>query len=156
MRLAGTLSAKGELVRLVDFDLQDKLLSLKLGNYHTAGVADLLASLKVPPEEFLAPLSGTTIEFAPAGMCTLADIPTEASDNLAQLLSPPKNGTLIVEAGFDSPVQVLLEHVEAVICVAAADKPWTPHQQKVLLEIKEARKPIWGLFQGGSGIFPFE
>lgn len=150
-RLAKTLSANGEKVRLVDLDLNRKLLSSKLGNHNTAGVTDLLASRSVPPEEFLAPLTGTRIEFAPAGISRVSDISAENAETLSQLLRPRPDGTLLVDAGFDSPVKLALRHVDAVICVTSVDNRWSEEQQRVLLDIKEANKPIWGLFQQEYG-----
>lgn len=155
VRLAKTLSALGRNVRLVDFDLKNKLLSSKLGNFDTAGVADLLTSQRVPAEEFLAPLSGTTIEFAPAGNSATAPPERLPKESLLGLLTPRRDGTLVVDAGFDSPVEQILEHVEAVICVTSANNKWDDQQQKVLLQIRQAEKPIWGLIQGDKGLYPF-
>lgn len=155
VRLAKTLSAMGEDVRLVDFDLKGKLLSSKLGNFDTAGVADLLTSHNVPIDEFFAPLSGTSIEFAPAGNSSVRELTPQATEGLKSLLRPRKNGILVVDASFDSPVKALLDHVEAVICVTSVDNKWNQQQQQVLLEIKDAQKPIWGLIQGDKGLYPF-
>lgn len=155
VRLAKTIAARGERVRLVDFDLSRKLLSSKLGNYNTAGVTDLIKSKMGPTEEFLAPLSGTSIEFAPAGNSVFGNISPEGLESLSQLLKPRPDGNLIVDASFESPLSLILNHVDAVICVTSADKKWNEQQTRILLHIREANKPIWGLFQGDDGAFPF-
>ena len=152
-RLARSMSATGRKVRLVDFDFQAKTLSKKLGNGKTAGVSDLL-SQGAPVDDFLASVQGTNIEFAPAGRLQFTS-KDKAPKNLAELLKPRKEGTLVIDASFSSPLHLVVTHVEAVICTTHPGRKWTEAEQEVLLAIKEAKLPIWGLLQGDQKLFPF-
>lgn len=152
-RLAWTVSGAGQKVRLVDFDLKGKALSSSLGNLGTAGVSELLTG-EGPVDEFLASVKGTKIEFAPAG--NLKFLTCEVDGNkLKQLLSPGGARMLLIDASFDSPLHLVLGYVEAVICVTENGVKWNPQQQEVLLALRDAGLPIWGLLQGGQELYPF-
>lgn len=153
-RLAFTLSSLGREVRLVDLDVQQKTLSRKLGNSKTAGVIELVSG-RGPAEEFLASISGTRIEFAPAGEGPPSPL-LENSDRLRSLLKPRRpGGKLIIDAGFSSPLGRIEDHVEAVICVSAEQDRWASSEQELLFRLKELGLPIWGLFQSESRFHPF-
>lgn len=153
-RLAYTLSSLGQEVRLIDLDLRQKTLSRKLGNAKTAGVIELTSS-RGPIEEFLASISGTRIEFAPAG-----DGPPLAfaknHPGLKELLKPRcSGGNLVIDAGFSSPISEIANHVEAVICVSAERDKWNIEEQELLFKLRELGLPIWGFIQSESGLHPY-
>jgi Mrp family chromosome partitioning ATPase len=152
-RLARSVSASGRVVRLVDFDFEQRTLSSNLGNRETVGVSDFLVT-GAPVDEFLASVSGTRIEFAPAGRQRF--VSTEPDPGaLARLLQPREKGLLVVDAGFTSPLHLVIKHLDAVLCVTQAGKKWGAREQEVLLAIRHAELPIWGLVQGDQQLYPF-
>ena len=153
LRLAKNFSSTSYRVRLIDFDFKDQLLSQRLGDKGTLGVADLLSHAG-PVDEFFASLPGTSIEFAPAGISQ--DLQgSVSSQTLTQLFKSPVGGLTLVDASFHSPLHLLVDQVEAVLCLTSPGVRWERHEEEVLLSLREARVPVWGFAHGDSRFFPY-
>jgi Mrp family chromosome partitioning ATPase len=153
LRLAKNFSSSGHTVRLVDFDLQDRPLSQRIGDESSPGVGDLLTCAG-PVEEFFASVPGTSIQFAPAGTLRVLREPV-CQATVERLLRQPRNGVTLVDASFSSPLHLLVGQLDAVLCLTAQGNVWSQQEEQVLLGLREARVPIWGLTRGGAQFFPF-
>lgn len=153
LRLAKNFSNSGFTVRLIDFDLQDRPLSQRIGDVSSPGVGDLLTCAG-PVEEFFASVPGTSIQFAPAGTLRILREPV-CQATLERLLKEPRNGVTLVDASFSSPLHLLIGQVDAVLCLTRPGTVWSQEQEQVLIALREARVPIWGVTQSGSQFFPF-
>lgn len=153
LRLANSLGkAKGK-VRLVDFDLPEKELSVRFSAGSTPGVSDILCR-GGPVEEFFASLPGTNIEFAAAGSRNVLHEPI-CDDTLRSLLKDPESGITVVDASFNSPLHLLIGHVDAVLCLTKPGTEWKQQEEEILVALRDSKLPLWGVARGGTQIFPF-
>jgi hypothetical protein len=154
LQLAQGLSGLGRKVRLIDFDLRNRPLSERAGNHPFAlGVSDLLA-YSGPTEEFFASLPGTSIQFAPAG--TLKVLKEPVSQPVLENLFQVGPGVLtLLDTSFSSPLHVIIQRVDAVLCLYRPKAQWTKPQTEVLDALRETRLPIWGVAAGDSRVFRF-
>ncbi len=147
------VSNSGYGVRLIDFDLQERPLSQRIGDESSPGVGDLL-SCAGPVEEFFASVPGTSIQFAPAGTLRLLREPI-CQSTLQRLIEQPKNGITLVDASFSSPLHLLVGQVQVVLCLTKPGASWNRQEEQVLLALREAKIPVWGVSQADSQLFPF-
>ncbi len=153
LRLAKNFSNSGFGVRLIDFDLQERPLSQRIGDESSPGVGDLL-SCAGPVEEFFASVPGTSIQFAPAGTLRLLREPI-CQSTLERLIEQPRNGITLVDASFSSPLHLLVSQVQVVLCLTKPGASWNRQEEQVLLALREAKIPVWGVSQADSQLFPF-
>lgn len=151
LRLAQRLSSRSPRVRLVDFDFKSRPLSERVGDSASPGVSDLLMA-PGPVEEFFASLPGTSIQFAPAG--TLRELKADAMD-VDWLFTSKSTGLTVIDASFSSPLHLVLDRVDAVVCFYDQGAPWDQSQAKVLSRLRGSGLPIWGVTQGGATVSRF-
>jgi hypothetical protein len=145
IRLANSLGRQAERVRLIDFDFQRKSLSERLGRRDLPGVSELI-SHGGPVDEFFSSISGTRIQFAPAGNSPTLEAQIEF-DKLSQILGTTANEVTIIDSSGSSPVTLLKEHVDAVL--------WTTNESyahllpglepKSLATLRAAGLPVWSV-----------
>lgn len=153
LRFAKSLGLSERKVKLVDFDLPEKELTKRLGDDTTPGVGDIL-SCGGFVEEFFASVPGTNIQFAAAGSLRVLKEPV-CPDTLNQLLSHPSSGLTLIDASFSSPLHLLVGEIDAVLCLTETGTAWNHQEEQVLLALREAQLPIWGVTRGGAQLFPF-
>ena len=153
IRIAKGFSNDGKRVRLIDFDLQDKSLSKRLGDSRSAGVGDILSS-PGPVDEFFASVPDSLIQFAPAGTKRILQEPV-CESTLKALLKQPDDGLVLVEAGFTSPLHLFAHKAEAVLCLSHPQKKWSDREKQVLIALRELKVPVWGLSKDRAQLFPF-
>ncbi len=152
LRLAKSYSNANFKVRLIDFDLRGGELSRRIGDASTPGVGDLLAE-GGPVDEFFASIAGTKIQFAPAGRTpTLGD--GVCTKTLEELLAVRDGTLLIVDAGFSSPLHLVVGRMDAVLCLTQPRQNWSQTEQQVLLALRDSKLPLWGVSQGTQSVFP--
>lgn len=151
LRLAQRLSAKSPRVRLVDFDFQSRPLSERVGDPASPGVSDFLTT-PGPADEFFASLPGTSIQFAPAG--TLRELKASSID-VTGLFTMEPTGLTVIDASFLSPLHLVIDRIDAVVCLYQQGASWDQGQSEVLGKLRASGVPIWGIAQGSSSVSRF-
>ena len=150
LRLAHQLGEGGLRVRLVDFDLEHRPLSHRVGDPSSPGVSDLL-HCSGPAEEFFASLPGSSVQFASAGTRELPE-----SDGKTGWLTPGDGHSVtVVDAAFSSPLHLVLPTTDAVVCLYQPGTPWTEQETEALARLRSSGRPIWGVALGSSAVSRF-
>lgn len=150
IRLANSIGKTGEKVRLVDFDLQEKGLSERLGRESLPGVGELLAN-GGPVEEFFSSIAGTRIQFAPAGCASTVgdEIDPLAVDRILGI-----DSTTVIDGSSASPLHLIVRKVDAVLVTTQVELPFRSEREKeVLAAFRDAGLPIWGVSPDASRFF---
>ena len=151
IRLANSLGREADRVRLIDFDFQQQSLSERLGRRDLPGVSELILQ-GGPVDEFFSSISGTNIQFAPAGQSSLltADV---KFDQLSQILGTDRNEVTVIDSSSDSPLSLLTKQVDAVLW-ATRDTCCPGKQEKEAFAIlRTAGLPIWGVSVATMNLF---
>ena len=153
MRLANNLGREFGSVRLIDFDLQEKRLSERLGRQSLPGVGDLLLR-GGPVEEFFSSIGGTSIQFAPAG--SLKVIEHEVDPLSLKGIFGTGEVITVIDASSASPLHLVVHQVDVVLYAtrdgAFANK--SAREQQVLVAFRDAGLPIWGVSVNQSQFYP--
>lgn len=154
IRLANSLAATVERVRLIDFDFQDKSLSGRLGREELPGVSELMLQ-GGPVEEFFSSISGTRIQFAPAGKFS-AIAESVQPERISQILGTAPGEITIVDASSASPLHLLVNQVDAVLWTTrGANLTFrSEREREVILALRQAGLPVWGVSTETAEIFP--
>jgi hypothetical protein len=154
IRLANSWARQVDRVKLVDFDFRLKSLSERLGRNELPGVSELLVH-GGPVDEFFSSISGTRVQFAPAGKLS-GLTPTVESNQLSQILGSGPNEVTVIDASSDSPLHLLTGQVDGVLWVTQGRQSVSRGEQerRVLMRLRDAGLPIWGVSVGTTEIFP--
>lgn len=152
IRLANLLGREHNRVRLIDFDFQFQRLSERLGRQNLPGVGDLLVN-GGPVEEFFSSISGTKIQFAPAG--TERMLKVEVDPQFVDRLLRSKDVT-IIDASSASPLHVIVNQLDAVLCTSQSipEVQRSTREREVLVAFREAGLPVWGVSLERTQFFP--
>lgn len=154
IRLANVLGRTCNRIRLIDFDFQSQSLSERLGRQNLPGVADLLLK-GGPVDEFFSSISGTKIQFAPAGSERV--IEGEVNSLIVdKILGQEKGEMTVIDASSASPLHIIVNQVDAVLCTshAAPGRPRSSREQQVLVAFRDAGLPVWGVSVESTQFFP--
>ncbi len=154
IRLANSLGRQAERVRLIDFDLQSKSLSERLGREELPGVGDLLLH-GGPVEEFFSSIAGTRIQFAPAGKAS-AIYDDIQSERVEHILGRSMMDVTVIDATSSSPLHLIVRLVDAVLCTTQypAGMARSEREQEVLVAFRDAGLPVWGVSVDKAEFFP--
>jgi hypothetical protein len=153
LRLAKCFSDARYRVNLIDFDLQGRNLSRRMGDLESLGIGELL-SWGGQTDEFFASVAGTRIQFAPAGNLNCLE-DSCCQKTLDRLLDVPKGTVALLDCSFTSPLHVIAPRVDAVLCSTRPGQKWCSQEQDVLLALRKTSLPIWGICRGSPQVFPF-
>ena len=154
IRLANVLGRSCKKIRLIDFDFQSQSLSERLGRQNLPGVGDLLLN-GGPVDEFFSSISGTKIQFAPAGSERIIDGEV-SSVTVDRILGQDKEEITVIDASSASPLHIIVNQVDAVLCTsqAAPGRPRSVREQQVLVAFRDAGLPVWGVSVESTQFFP--
>jgi len=155
IRFAESLSKEHPQVRLVDFDLEGKHLSERLGREKLPGVGNVLVE-GGPVDEFFSSIAGTTVQFAPAGSLTSLSPEAVGSERVGRLLGPSE-AVVVVDAGGSAPFELLTPHLDSVLFalgpgqgMPALEGP----ELEALRGFQEAGLPIWEVHVNEGAFHP--
>ena len=155
IRLANSLGRHAEMVRLIDFDFHNRSLSERLGRQELPGVSELIHH-GGPVDEFFSSISGTRIQFAPAGNLS-REVEDVETDRISKILGTRPRELTIVDASIASPLFLLTNQLDVALWItenrgsAAASNLL---HQGTLSKLRADGLPIFGVSLKTLDIFP--
>lgn len=152
IRLANSIGRQADRVRLIDFDFQEKSLSERLGRRDLPGVSELILH-GGPVDEFFSSISGTRIQFAPAGKFSQFSSKIQ-TERLSQILGNSRNEVTVIDSSSNSQIELLITQVDAVLWTAGNDDGPRKPDRAILTLLRSAGLPIWGVSVAELRLFP--
>ncbi|MCA9781755.1 MAG: hypothetical protein KC800_33790, partial [Candidatus Eremiobacteraeota bacterium] len=127
----------------------------RLGREDLPGVSELMFQ-GGPVDEFFSSISGTKIQFAPAGKFVATSEPVRA-DRISQILGTGADETTIIDAASTSPLHLLTSQVDCVLWSTRGNGDSVTRSQtdqRALSAIRDAGLPVWGVSMESMDFFP--